>query len=180
MVVITYQQLLAIHIHDFERRALVTSVIIPSDLKSLRKYAFSNTSVTYVVVAKHITKIGHGCFNNCLESLLLEVTYEQLLTIDLFDDQRKAITSVYIDDLVTSISYNSFCETSITSIYVPPSVREIQAGAFAYAYELSSIHLSEGLQSICSFAFGFCPISCLVIPSTVRHIGAQAVSQLKV
>lgn len=49
---------------------------------------------------------------------------------------------------VTSIGKQAFNSTRITSLKLPPTIKEIKQGAFQMCYELGSVELNEGLEKL--------------------------------
>lgn len=84
------------------------------------------------------------------------------------------ITSVTIPDSVTSIGSEAFASTNITNISIP-NVVVIEEYAFFSCYDLTSVELSEGLQSIGWDAFRDCAnLTLISLPSTLTEIGQTA------
>ena len=85
------------------------------------------------------------------------------------------LTSVTIPNTVKSIGDHAFEQTGLVSINIPSSVKSIGNEAFAYSYDLESITLSEGLETIDVGAFSNCDrLTSIHIPSTVNSIGDGA------
>jgi hypothetical protein len=92
------------------------------------------------------------------------------------DDQP---TAVVIAEGATSIEEEAFYEsTTLVSISIPASVRDIGERAFYYCSSLSSVVLGEGLATIGNRAFAGCrSLVSISIPASVREIGNQAFFQ---
>lgn len=88
---------------------------------------------------------------------------------------KNEITSVVIEDGVTSIGANSFYfYTNITSVTIGKDVKKIGAEAFAYTYALQAVTIPNGVTEIGYSAFGGTGIDTIVIPDSVTTIGASA------
>ena len=75
---------------------------------------------------------------------------------------------------VTSIGSSSFTESKVTSITMPNSIKRIE-GAFIDCYYLTSITMSNNLQTIGDMAFYNCErLKSIFIPKTVTSIGKLA------
>ena len=110
----------------------------------------------------------------------------------------KKIKAVVIEDGVTHIGGDSFCECSaLTKVSIPNSVKSIGYDAFRGCYDLTKVtipnsvnHIAEGAFMNCSslaevnipnsvtniekFAFNGCGFTELTIPSSVKSIGKYA------
>lgn len=72
---------------------------------------------------------------------------------------------------VVAIADNAFSNTDITNIVIPASVKSIGNGAFSGCYNLWSVSLTDGLESIGNYAFTQTYLDSIHIPETVRSIG---------
>lgn len=77
---------------------------------------------------------------------------------------------------VTAIGEYAFCGCeNITSIQLPPTIKEIKEHGVNYCTKLTSINLPEGLTTIGPRAFRICTsLTSLEIPSSVTSIGEDA------
>lgn len=72
---------------------------------------------------------------------------------------------------------NAFHGSSLTSVIIPNSVREIRQYAFQYCYSLTSLTLGNKVEIICDRAFYVCyNLSTLTIPKSVEEIRYLAFS----
>ena len=72
-------------------------------------------------------------------------------------------------DAVTSIGYDSFygCD-QLVGLNIPGSVTIIEEGAFSHCYNLTSVHMEEGVMEIYSYAFIYCTsLTELTLPATL-------------
>ena len=133
---------------------LVTNLIIPNSITSIRIKAFYNcSSLTSVTIPNSVTSIGNGAFSGC-----------------------SGLTSVTIGDSVTSIGSGAFSGCSgLTSVTIPNSVTSIGHGAFWECFGLTSVTIGNSVTSIVDFAFYRCSgLTSVTIPNSVTSIGHKA------
>jgi len=90
--------------------------------------------------------------------------------------QCEMITSVVINNGVTSIGDSAFCGcTRLTSVTIPNSVTSIGRGAFSCCKGLTSVAIPSGVTSIEKNAFEDCMgLTSVTIPDSVTSIGERA------
>lgn len=90
-------------------------------------------------------------------------------------DYNDDIKSVVVNDGITSIGKNAFCELyALESVVIPNSVTSIEDYAFAYT-DIVSLDLPEGLISIGEDAFWACEeLVDMELPEGIQSIGRQA------
>lgn len=95
------------------------SIDIPSNIKSIGKYAFRNCkNLETIVISNGVTTIGYEAFRNC-----------------------SSLTSVTIPNSVTSISNSAFYDcSSLTSVTIGNGVTSIGEYAFDGCKSLESIN----------------------------------------
>ena len=156
---------------------LLTDVVVPDGVTSIRNYAFKYcSSLTSVTIPEGVTSIGSSAFSNC--SGLTSVTIPSSVTSMGYYAfyNCSSLTSVTIPEGVTSIGYYAFCDcSSLTSVTIPSSVTSIGGGAFSHCSSLTSVTIPEGVTSIGSYAFSWCSsLTSVTIPSSVTSIGDGA------
>lgn len=95
---------------------------------------------------------------------------------DLNDGHRGnfyGISTIVINDGITTIGNYAFSASHITSVTIPSSVTSIGTNAFAYN-ELTSLTIPGSVKSIGEYAFRSNQIASLEIPSSVTSIGNAA------
>ena len=113
----------------------VTSVVMPSTLKTITNRAFAECALTSLDIPSSVTYIAPGTFNK-----------NQLPDDEAFIFQRKADGS--IDDTIL-VSYG---EANRNNIIIPDTVRTISGGAFTYV-GMKEIVIPENVETIEASAF---------------------------
>ena len=114
------------------RYKLITKVVIPENIKSIGKWAFSGCyGLTSVTIPDSVTFIGDSAFSGCYR-----------------------LTSVTIGNSVTSIGSSAFggC-TELTNITISDSVTSIGEFAFSCCTRLTSVTLPNSVMKIGKYAF---------------------------
>ena len=135
---------------------LVTDLIIPDSVTTIRDYAFLHCySLTSVDIPESVTTIGQGAFLSC-----------------------DSLKNVNIPDSVTTIGKSAFsgCEI-LTSVTIPNSVTTIGEAAFSYCFGLTSVTIGDGVTTIGKYVFNNCDsLTSVTIPGSVTMIGEEAFS----
>ncbi|MDY6438342.1 MAG: leucine-rich repeat domain-containing protein [Prevotella sp.] len=87
----------------------------------------------------------------------------------------RSLTSVYIPNSVKSIGDAAFSGCSLTSVYIPNSVTSIGDAAFSHCRGLTSVYIPNSVTSIGGSAFFECSgLTSVTIPNSVTSIGDYA------
>ena len=130
----------------------LTSISIPSTVKSIGRDAFTNTKISSITIPSGVTKIVDSAFEGCTN-----------------------LTTVSIPSTVTSIGANAFAGTGIKSVSIPSSVKTIGNNAFKNCSSLTGVTLNNGLTDIGDFAFTDCSsLTSISLPGTLKNIGNSA------
>ena len=87
---------------------------------------------------------------------------------------RSQITSASIGEGITDVGWWALAHTNITEITLPSSVKVLGQGAFADCYNLRTVYLNDGLESIEGSVFRNDDLDALEIPGSVKAISATA------
>ena len=149
---------------------IVTDVVIPDSVTSLRPYAFSDLrrNLKTVTIPDSVIYIGSSSFDCCTN--LTKIHYKGTLETWLNNVLNHGFS------LNAEIFYiNNEKVTEITDVVIPDSVETIRDYAF-YGWErLQTIKIPTTVKSIGTYAFGSCSsLTSITIPNSVTHIGDLA------
>ena len=137
----------------------VKDLVIPNNVTSIRKYAFSDCfGLKSVTIGNSVASIGDNAFSDC--SGLKSVTIGNSVTSiggNAFSG-CSGLSSVIIGNGVTSIGVSAFqgCN-GLTSVSLPNSVTSIGGNAFSACSGLTSVTIGSGVRYIYGKAFSDCP-----------------------
>jgi len=103
----------------------ITSVVIPSTVKSIGNRAFVNNQITEVVIPSSVTSIGKDAFSN---NQLVSLTISGSVGASAFRNNK--LTTLTLLDGVVSIDLGAFSGNQLTEVIIPSSVTSIGRGAF--------------------------------------------------
>ena len=133
---------------------LVTDLVVPEGVTSIRNYAFySYDGLMSVTISNGVTSIGESAFREC-----------------------NSLTNVTISDSVTSIGDSAFADCSgLTSVTIGNNVISIGGYAFKNCDKLTSVTIESQVTSIGESAFYGCRrLTSLTVPDSVTSIGRDA------
>lgn len=162
----------------------LTQIKLPAGLQSIGSQAFSSTSLSSVDMSAltSLTKMGAGIFSDCksLESIKLPsnmTTIPQSLV-----ENCTNLTSIDIPATVTAIKTSAFRDTGLTQVYLPVGLKTINPGAFINT-NLTEVIIPYGATEVGSGSkytygvFGNCSnLKAVYIPSTVQSMGTAIIS----
>ena len=135
--------------------SLLTDLVLPEDIKEIKKWAFYGcSSLASVTIPESVTSIGNRAFSYC--SSLASVTIPESVTSigDYTFYDCSSLASVTIPNSVTSIGSWAFSDcSSLASVTIPNSVTSIGDYAFDDCSSLTSVTIGVGIRSIADNAF---------------------------
>lgn len=173
------------------RTYTIQDIMLNEGLIEIGSNAFGGAVITSLTLPNSLTTIGQKAFSGCYQ--LAEITWPDnkgFTEINGFDHCTSLPDSIFesLPVTVTSIGYQAFSGCRFSSVSLPGTIETIGERAFAYNYNLKTLTLHEGLQSIGVCAFYSCNgtdngeymegllNATIVVPKTVTYIGAEAFS----
>lgn len=161
---------------QFRYRRTLTTLIFPSNLKTIGEYALSETSIKNLVFPASLSKLdgNYICYNN---TALESVAFESGCTITsipyyTFQNCTK-LKTVEIPEKVTAIGQYAFYEcTSLESVKLPEGLNSIGAYSFYKTSNLKLIDFPESLRNIGNFAFQYSGLTSIVLPKALTTAGS--------
>lgn len=114
---------------------------------------------------------------------MVETTYDGYVIKDGIVYSKDGKTVVYSNDVsgslvipegVETIGTDAFSHSSVSSVSLPSTIKNIQTSAFYFAKNLKSVSLPEGLCEIGPCAFQGTGVSAIRIPMSCTYIGKNA------
>ena len=167
----------------FERCIGVTSLTLPATIRHIGSYCFYNCNFPSLQLPDSLRTLGdHAFLYSRVSSLHLPAHFESYGDATFWARNLTSITVDEANPLYRIIDGCLYSKDSTTlrivpdgrtqAVIIPSYVRHIDRMAFGFNTHITSVTLSEGLQSIGAFAFNICPaVNNIVIPSTVTSIG---------
>ncbi|MBD5349920.1 MAG: leucine-rich repeat domain-containing protein [Bacteroides sp.] len=166
----------------------LTSVTFTESLKYINAHAFVACSgLTTVYIPKSCTLVSQCAFGNCERLLSIEVDPENKSYASsdgvLF---KKDFTTLVqcpagkegdyiIPESVSTIYYNAFTNSALTSISIPETVTTIEDYAFRDCQNLISISIPESVNYIDEYTFYNCTgLTSIDLPKGLEEIGNHA------
>ena len=140
--------------YEFSVLSLLTSIKIPSSVKSIGNYAFNEcSSLKQIEIPSSVEFIGEGAFSGCC-----------------------SLSNIGIPSSVKSIGNYAFNKcSSLKQIEIPSSVKSIEECSFFNCSSLTKIAIPYSIKSIGKSAFYKCSsLKQISIPSSVTFIGNNA------
>ena len=170
---------------SFIAKTSLKSILLPSSLTSIGKYAFRGcTGLLSVTIPALVTTLEEYAFNNCTGlTAVIFSTPSSVTTIgnNVFDSCR-GITSITIPQSAISIGNSTFRNCSgLTNMTfsTPSSLATIGNSAFQGSSSLSSVTIPASVTSIGGYAFQSCSGLTTVIFSTPSSVTAIGVGTFK-
>ncbi|MDR0347616.1 MAG: leucine-rich repeat domain-containing protein, partial [Coriobacteriales bacterium] len=171
----------AAHAPWYGYRTQITKVIINEGVTSIGDYAFRSAGIISLVIPSSVNSIGkYAAYETTnLESLVIREGAEgvaRTIGESAFEGCKK-LASVIIPEGVSAIGiYAFYGDAALASIVIPPGAA-IGEAAFQNCTQLHSLVISEGVTSIGNSAFQNTAITSVAIPGSVEAISQKAFSR---
>lgn len=153
----------------------ITEVNFPEGLTAIGKEAFVSTLITSAVIPDSVTSLGEGAFGNCASMVNVKLSENLSEIPDKAFRDCSSLTDITIPEGITAIGEYAFSQcTALTNIQLPTSLKTIDNYAFYHCYSLTGVVLPNELISIGNNAFYNNRFTEIVIPATVTSIGDTA------
>lgn len=152
------------------QRSGIKSITIPNGVSIIKIATFASCKeLTNVSIPASVTKISRSAFLSCTS--LSEIN----LPVGLIEIESDAFANTNLSEIVlpnTLIGLNGFSKCkNLTKIEIPNSVKRIGGEAFRNCENLTSVILSEGLQTL--YGFDYCTsLTHIEIPNGVDTLSA--------
>ncbi|HEM4927393.1 TPA: leucine-rich repeat protein, partial [Streptococcus suis] len=177
----------------------LTTIILPSTLRTIGANAFANTSLKRIVLPLGMKKIPDGLLQGTkVEEFVIPEGVEEIGDFAFADNhslrsvvlpsslkkigygafQNTGIESITFKDGLVEIGDRAFSNTNLQSVLLPNSVTRLGSSAFSGISTLTSITLSEGLTEIKESTFGDTSLERVTLPSAVTIIHDSAFSRV--
>ena len=164
----------------FARNPIVRATI-PADVYDELFYYFDDESGAVSGDLKYVILNGSavitGCSDICPNDLSIpsKIDGYNVSSIGFNAFRNSGLTSVSIPSGVTRIESGAFEENQLSSIVIPNTVTVIENGVFT-SNKLNNIVIPDGVTTIDAFAFAYNQLSNITIPDSVTSLGVQAFS----
>ena len=155
---------------------LVQKVDVPSDVTSVKQFAFVNCEdIVSVSIPENVKSVGSFSFKGCNQLKTVTINSHDVCQESYFCNLfGRQVESYTIGGNVTIIGHDAFwdCE-SLTSVTLPSGLVTIESSAFSRCQKLRSINLPETLEFIGANAFIDCKsLEAVVVPDKVSEMGS--------
>ena len=152
----------------------ISSVSLPSTVKSIGNYAFYKTSrLNKAVLNSGLETIGEYAF---AESALADVEIpETVKSIENYTFYKTSkLNKAVLNSGLETVGEYAFAESALADIEIPETVKSIENHAFYKTSKLYKAVLNSGLETVGDYAFAESAMSILEMESDVKSIGEYA------
>ena len=160
--------------YAFRDQRGLTSVELPSTLKSFGNLSFANTGLTEVSIPANLESLGEYTFNGCSALTTVNIPSNTKLTTiskGAFS-YCGTLSSINLPDTITSIGDEAFQEDiALAFTALPANLKSIGACAFSDCTGLTTLNLGSKLETIGGNAFYECEnLTSVEFPATLKTI----------
>lgn len=166
----------AIESFSFQNNTTITSLSIPSSVKTIGDRAFLNCSnLKSITLNEGLETLGTYAFSKTgIETIILPNSVDSIGS-DIFKDCT-ALKSVVLSNGLTALPGQTFLDCSVLeTVEVPEGITSIGSYAFGRCYALKSVKLPSTLESIAANAFSNCTaLTEITLPAALKTISSYA------
>ncbi len=145
------------------------SIMFPSTISRINAYSLSTSMGAESMLFNFYVAGGNEIYSS-KDGVLFTDTGETLFKVPC---QKAAYSTYLVPGNPTTIGERAFLYSDVSEVILPDSVEIIEASAFSYAQELTSITLGSKVKSIGSYAFDGTRIKQINFPDSLEEIGAS-------
>lgn len=149
----------------------VSRIEVPAGITKVANYAFEGLeSLCSITLPETLQHIGDRAFHSCIELEYVQLPASLLsIGVSAFEDTVK-LRSIDLPSGLIHLGEYSFCNSGLTHIVIPGSVRQICEGAFSYCDQLENVWIQDGVRE-CSAAFYGCSrLTMVSIPNSMAKM----------
>jgi len=137
---------------------LVTDLIIPDDITSIKNYTFYNcTSLTSLTIPENVSTMGKYAFFGCTGLTNVSIPDNVTNIGEYAFSGCTDLTNVSLSNSITNIGYHAFSNcTSLTNITIPNTVTTIDSYTFSGCSNLINVTIPNSVTKINYHAFFDC------------------------
>ena len=139
--------------YAFSNCTSLKKLTLPSSLEAIKTNAFKSSSLSSVVIPSSVTEIGGDAFVNTPWLSAKREKNPMVIVNHIIIDAFECTGKVSIPKGVVCIGDESFEGTSVSSVSIPSTVKEIGFRAFRGAFKLQKISMPDSVISCGSEAF---------------------------
>lgn len=135
-----------------------TDVILPEDINGssykIYDYAFSSSNLTSIIIPSGVKSIGYSAFSGCSSLKNIEIKEGLTSIADYAFYKCSSLTNIEIPNGVTNVGDYTFSGCSnLTSITIPASITSINKDPFGSCYRLYRINYGGTVEDWCNITF---------------------------
>ena len=136
---------------DFYRRDSIGSITLPTTVTRIGNFGLYGCRDLVGANIQSVSYMGSYVFSGCNSLAIFE-----------------------FPDSIQYVGENAFCDTRITKLRIPSSLKKCEANVYTDMHELKTVYIEYGITAIDDSAFWGSGVVNVNIPESVAHIGESA------